>query len=124
MLQAYLAQLDVEVDMVEDGRAAVEAFKQSDYDIVLLDIQMPVMNGEDALTEIRRFERENKLVSKPVMALTANVMPDQVNRYTALGFDAHTEKPIDPAALEATMRRLITGYQLRRDAQPSRKSAG
>ena len=124
VLQAYLAQLDVEVDMVEDGRAAVEAFKQTDYDIVLLDIQMPVMNGEDALTEIRRFERENKLVSKPVMALTANVMPDQVNRYTALGFDAHTEKPIDPAALEATMRRLITGYQLRRDAQPSRKSAG
>ena len=122
VLRAYLAQLGIEVDMVGDGRAAVEAFKTDVYDLLLLDIQMPIMNGEDALTAIRQFEREQNRVPKPVIALTANVMSDQVARYTRLGFDGHTEKPIDPAKLEANIRQLVEGYRVRRDARPLRES--
>ncbi|WP_138511623.1 ATP-binding protein [Maricaulis alexandrii] len=122
VLRAYLAQLGIEVDMVSDGRAAVEAFRTSDYDLVLLDIQMPVMNGEDALTEIRRFEREQNRVPKPVIALTANVMSDQVARYTRLGFDGHTEKPIDPDKLEGKIRQLVEGYRVRREARPLKEN--
>ncbi|WP_203291914.1 ATP-binding protein [Maricaulis parjimensis] len=122
VLRAYLAQLGVEVDMVPNGQAAVEAFQARDYDLVLLDIQMPVMNGEDAASTIRQFEREQDRVPKPIVALTANVMSDQVARYTRLGFDAHTEKPIDPAKLEQTMRQLVEGYRVRRDARPMRES--
>ena len=122
VLRSYLADLGINTDMVADGQAAIDAFKAGDYDLVLMDIQMPVMNGEDALSAIRQFERDQNRVPKPVIALTANVMSDQVARYTRLGFDAHTEKPIHPANLERVIRQLIEGYRVRRDARPSKKS--
>ncbi|WP_291844997.1 ATP-binding protein [Maricaulis sp.] len=119
VLKAYLDKMKVELDMVENGEEAVHAFRTKPFDIVLLDIQMPVMNGEDALSEIRAFERAENRLPTPVLALTANVMADQVNRYAMLGFDAYTEKPLNPDALERTMRRLLLGNQLRRSARPS-----
>ena len=119
VLKAYLDKLGVELQMVENGAAAVAAFQHDPFDLVLLDIQMPVMNGEDAIREIRAFERAENRLPTPVIALTANVMTDQVNRYAMLGFDAHTEKPLSPEGLERTMRRLLLGTQIRRSARPS-----
>lgn len=119
VLKAYLDKLGVELQMVENGAAAVAAFQHGQFDLVLLDIQMPVMNGEDAIREMRAFERAENRLPTPVIALTANVMTDQVNRYAMLGFDAHTEKPLSPEGLERTMRRLLLGTQIRRSARPS-----
>ncbi|OLF73879.1 hypothetical protein AWH62_06895 [Maricaulis sp. W15] len=122
VLKAYLDKMKVDLEMVENGEEAVAAFRREHFDIVLLDIQMPVMNGEDALSEMRNFERADSRLPTPVMALTANVMADQVNRYAMLGFDAHTEKPLSPEALERTMRRLLRGNQIRRSARPATAS--
>jgi CheY-like chemotaxis protein len=119
VLKAYLDKLAVDLTMVENGAEAVTAFLNEDYDLVLLDIQMPIKNGEDALSEIRAFERDQGRLPTPVVALTANVMADQVNRYAMLGFDAHTEKPLSPEGLERTMRRLLMGTNLRRSARPA-----
>ena len=119
VLKAYLDKLNVDLRLVENGAEAVAAFREAPFDLVLLDIQMPVMNGEDALCEIRALERRENRLPTPVLALTANVMADQVNRYAMLGFDAHTEKPLRPDALERTMRRLLLGTRLRRAARPS-----
>jgi|GEM_PF-2442277 len=119
VLKAYLDKLAVDLTMVENGAEAVTAFLNEQYDLVLLDIQMPVKNGEDAVTEIRAFERDQGRLPTPVVALTANVMADQVNRYAMLGFDAHTEKPLSPEGLERTMRRLLMGTILRRSARPA-----
>lgn len=119
VLKAYLDKLSVDLTMVENGEEAVTAFREGRYDLVLLDIQMPVKNGEDALSEIRAFERAESRLPTPVMAITANVMADQVNRYAMLGFDAHTEKPLNPEALERTMRRLLLGHHIRRSARPA-----
>ena len=104
VLKAYLDRLGAQVEMTHDGRAAVEAYGAGEYDLLLLDIQMPVMNGEDALAAIRKQEQETGRQPTPAIALTANVMTDQVARYRAQGFNDHAEKPIDPAALERAMR--------------------
>ena len=119
VLKAYLDKLGVELHMVENGEEAVTAFKREPFDLVLMDIQMPVKNGEDAIQDIRAFERAEHRLPTPVVALTANVMTDQVNRYAMLGFDAHTEKPLSPEGLERTMRRLLLGTQIRRSARPA-----
>ncbi len=119
VLKAYLDKLGVELRMEENGADALEAFRQARFDIVLLDIQMPVMNGEDALQGMRAFERAENRLPTPVVAITANVMTDQVNRYAMLGFDAFTEKPLSPEGLERTMRRLLLGTKIRRSARPS-----
>ncbi|WP_323762239.1 ATP-binding protein [Maricaulis sp.] len=119
VLKAYLDKLSVDLTMVENGEEAVSAFRTGRYDIVLLDIQMPVQNGEDALSEIRAIERAEGRLPTPTVAITANVMADQVNRYAMLGFDAHTEKPLNPEALERTMRRLLLGNHIRRSSRPA-----
>ncbi|MHA6287262.1 ATP-binding protein [Maricaulis sp. CAU 1757] len=119
VLDAYLARLDVEVDMVEDGREAVEHFRANSYDLILLDIQMPELNGEEAISAMRDIERREKRLRTPVVALTANVMVDHVSRYRQLGFDAHVEKPLRPDVLEATMTRLLQQHDIRRSRRAS-----
>jgi len=107
VIQALLGQFDVEVDLVSNGREAVDRYAEAAFDLLVFDIQMPEMNGEDAIREIRKQRQANGQPQTPALALTANVMVEQVAGYAAAGFDAHLEKPIDPAALSATLRRLL-----------------
>ncbi len=81
--------------IVSDGQEAVDAFKVGDFDLVLMDIQMPVLNGEQALKAIRIHEEAVGAMNPvPVVALTANALEHQVENYLALGFETHISKPI------------------------------
>lgn len=90
VLESMLAPTEAQVDMVENGKLALEAVEQHHYDLVLMDIQMPVMDGIEACRLIK-----DKKPDLPVIALTADVMTQDVERYLQYGFIEHIGKPID-----------------------------
>jgi signal transduction histidine kinase/ActR/RegA family two-component response regulator len=95
MLDGGLAALT----SVEDGAQAVEAFRGGQFDLVLMDMQMPVMDGLAAIREIRRIEAASRLRRTPVIMLTANALPEHISDAAAAGADAHLAKPFTANAL-------------------------
>jgi two-component system, sensor histidine kinase len=88
-----------DVVVTEDGEAALRAYRDQDFDLVLMDTQMPVMDGLTAIQEIRQRERAAGRVRIPIISLTANAMPHQVEACLAAGADLHLAKPITVSAL-------------------------
>jgi signal transduction histidine kinase/ActR/RegA family two-component response regulator len=99
VLKTVMHSLGVQPLVVENGRLAVEAWAREPFDLILMDIQMPEMDGVAATQEIRRREAQAGLERTPIVALSANVMKHQVAEYLAAGMDAHLAKPIDIASL-------------------------
>jgi two-component system, sensor histidine kinase and response regulator len=92
------------VDVVEDGRAAVEATAGQAYDVVLMDVQMPVLDGLEATRAIRRREREQRAARRlPIVAMTANAMKGDRERCLAAGMDEYLAKPVRAELLHATL---------------------
>ena len=85
------------VEVVGDGRAAVEAVRAGTYDVVLMDVHMPDMDGLAATREIRRLADGKHAI--PIIALSASALPEETQACVAAGMDAYLAKPIDPAAL-------------------------
>jgi CheY-like chemotaxis protein len=113
VLRAVMDSLDIDLDIVPDGRQAVEAWKNGRYDLILMDIQMPIMDGIAAAREIRAAERAEKRARTPIVALTANALSHQVAEYLASGMDGHVAKPIEIAklyeAISAALNAAATG---------------
>ncbi len=99
VLEAMIGILGLDLDVVGDGREAIDAWETSDYDLILMDIQMPVMDGIQATREIRRRELATGRKRTPIVAVSANVMTHQVAEYIAAGMDDHVPKPIQLARL-------------------------
>ena len=85
-----LKKADLNVTKVENGQEAVDVVKTQEFDLILMDIQMPVMDG---LTATKIIRTELNMQEIPIIALTANVLPDQVEEYLAEGFSAFVGKP-------------------------------
>jgi len=94
------------VIIAENGKKAVEALSSSHFDIVLMDIQMPVMDGISATAEIRRMEQETG-EHTPIVAITANVMKGDRERYLAKGMDDYIPKPIMAEELYKAMEKWV-----------------
>ena len=95
----------------ENGERVLEAFEQSapgDYDMILMDVQMPVMNGYDATRAIRRSTHE-LAKTIPIIAMTANAFSEDIQYSLAAGMNAHVSKPVDMKTLEKTIRRIKIG---------------
>ena len=107
VLKAIVEPMDVELAMVGDGRAAVEAWQTGDFDVILMDIQMPVMDGIAASKAIRAIEKTEKRQRTPILALTANALVHQVEEYLAAGMDGHVAKPIEISKLYDAMSRAL-----------------
>jgi signal transduction histidine kinase/ActR/RegA family two-component response regulator len=107
VLKTLLHQIGVEPVVVDDGVQALEAWETSHWDVILMDVQMPRMDGLAATRAIREREAAEGRPRTPIIALTANAMAHQIAEYTAAGMDSHVAKPIDArklfAALEATL---------------------
>ncbi|THD77534.1 MAG: response regulator [Phenylobacterium sp.] len=110
VLQTLLRQLGADILIVEDGQAAVEAYGSGVWDVVLMDVQMPRMDGPTATRAIRALERAIRRPRTPILALTANAMAHQTAEYYAAGMDAVIPKPIQVeqliAALEAALAEM------------------
>jgi signal transduction histidine kinase/ActR/RegA family two-component response regulator len=112
VLKTLLHQIGVEPVVVSDGEAAVDAWETSDWDVILMDIQMPVMDGPTATHYIRQREAETGRRRTPIIALTANAMSHQVSEYLDAGMDGHVAKPIEAARLfEALQSALVPAEQ-------------
>ena len=99
VVEAYLKNTQHRIDVADNGEIAVAKFKSGDYDLVLMDIQMPVMDGYTATKEIRIWEEENGLSPTPIVALTASVFLEARERSLAAGCTAHISKPVKKATL-------------------------
>ena len=105
VLKAILAQAGITPTLVANGAQAVEAWLKHDWDVVLMDVHMPVMDGVAATQGIRGLETAEGRPRTPIIALTANAMGHQVQALLADGFDDHVAKPIDVAMLFAALDR-------------------
>ncbi|MDZ4371797.1 MAG: ATP-binding protein, partial [Phenylobacterium sp.] len=97
LVTAILGGMGVALETVEDGAQAVEAAREGGYDLILMDVHMPVMDGLDATRAIRALKGAAGRI--PIIALTANVQPEQVERCRQAGMDDHVGKPIQVAEL-------------------------
>ena len=84
---------------MDDGRAAVDAFASGDYDLVLMDMQMPEMDGLTATRLIRDHEIRGRRPRTPLAMLTANALPEHVQASLQAGADRHIAKPVTPSGL-------------------------
>jgi signal transduction histidine kinase/ActR/RegA family two-component response regulator len=98
-----------ELEMVANGREAVVAWEATPFDAILMDIQMPVMDGIAATRAIRAAELSLGRRRTPIIALSANALTHQVNEYLDAGMDAHIAKPIELAKLQAALEAVLMG---------------
>ncbi|WP_371362286.1 Sensor histidine kinase RcsC [Sporomusa rhizae] len=99
LVESYLKKTPHQVDVAVNGEVAVEKFKRSKYDLILMDMQMPVMDGYQATQSIRDWERLQQLQRTPIVALTAYALQDDATKTRATGCDAHLVKPIKKKVL-------------------------
>jgi CheY-like chemotaxis protein len=107
ILESLLAPLRGSLTLVANGREAVEAVKGGGYELVLMDIQMPLMNGVEATRAIRAWEAETGRRPIPILAVTANLMADQVQDYLNAGMNGVIAKPIETGRLIAAMTEAV-----------------
>jgi two-component system sensor histidine kinase/response regulator len=113
LIQWYLKDCTHEIVFVEDGQGAVEQFRNHDFDLILMDLQMPVMDGLSATRAIRAIERGHGTCKIPIIALSANASAKDVRLSLEAGCHTHLPKPISKL-------RLLTALEQYADAEPDR----
>lgn len=127
LIQAYLNKTNFKVDVVENGLECLEKFKNEKYDLVLMDIQMPVMDGYTATREIRRYEMELGLKATPVIALTAHAFKGDEQKSIDAGCNCHLIKPIKKQTLIDAIHKYVplhANYTPATDGEKAAFSAG
>ena len=99
LIQAYLKKSPHRLTMAENGKEALESFQARSFDLVLLDMQMPVMDGYTAAREMRALETRERRVPTPIVALTANALKGEAEKCLAAGCNRHLSKPIQKGVL-------------------------
>ena len=107
VLKTLLEQAGQELLIVENGAEAVAAWRSEPWDVVLMDVQMPVMDGPTATRTIRRLEAADGRPRTPIVGLTANAMAHQIVEYRAAGMDAVVTKPIQVRELFETLQAVL-----------------
>ena len=106
LIKAYLKNTPHSVDEAENGSIAVDMCKQTDYDIIFMDVQMPVMDGHEATRLIRSWEKEQNKARTKIISLTAHAIREEVEKCLAAGCDSHLSKPIKKATLLSTIKEM------------------
>lgn len=109
LIELYFKKTDCTLDFAVDGREAVNRFKEASYDLILMDIQMPVMDGYAATREIRSIEREQELLPIPIVAVTANAFKEDQLRCLDAGCTGYLAKPISKAGLLLCVTQQLKG---------------
>jgi len=120
VVQKYLHKLKHKVTCAADGQQAIELFTQQRYDVVLMDIQMPVMDGVEAMRRIREVETGRYT---PVIALTAHALAGDRERYLAAGMDEYIAKPLQIGELQAKLER-VTAFDITMLTSAEESAAG
>jgi signal transduction histidine kinase/CheY-like chemotaxis protein len=102
-----LKNLETNISIASNGQEVVKLFKENRYDIVLMDIEMPIMSGVEATIEIIAYEKEFNKPHTPIVALTANTLQKDKERYLANGMDEYLEKPLQIKNLKAILQKYF-----------------
>jgi len=106
LIMAVLNNFGLNVTIANNGEEAIKLRKENDYDMIFMDIQMPVMGGVEATQKILEYEEENSLKHIPIIALTANALAGDKEKYMSQGMDDYTTKPLDIKAIEELIIRF------------------
>jgi len=109
LIQAYLKKLPYVIEEAENGEQAVQKFQEAEFDIVLMDVQMPVMDGRQATRRIRSWENETGKTPTPVIALTAHAIQEEIDGCLQAGCDAHLAKPVKKSVLIEAIQKAGSG---------------
>ncbi len=104
----HLLQDVAQAEVAMDGRQGLQKFQEQDFDLVLMDIQMPVMDGLAAVRAMRRWEREQGRPPTPMAALTAHARGQEAAACLEAGFDRHAPKPLTREGLHLLMQKLVS----------------
>jgi len=107
VITSLLEEMGYRADVVSDGKGAVEAFKFIPYDVVLMDLQMPEMDGFEASLQIRLLKRQDSRRTA-IIAITSHTRKEDREKCLAWGFDDYLPKPILPLELKAAIERAVT----------------
>ncbi|MCP4692728.1 MAG: response regulator, partial [Desulfobacterales bacterium] len=124
VIRLYLKNRAVELDMAEDGKIALEKFKSRKYDVVLMDIEMPVMNGLEATRAIRDFEKKTNAPGAPIIALTAHAFKEHQRKCFEAGCDDFLTKPLKKANLFEALDKILANAVGGDDAPPGGAGRG
>ncbi len=103
LIRAYLKKTEHTLEEAENGEIALEKFINNQFDVVFMDIQMPVMDGHEATKRIRAWEQSNSRDKTPIIALTAHAIKEEIDRCIASGCDSHLGKPVKKKTLLETL---------------------
>jgi CheY-like chemotaxis protein len=107
VIKGMLARLELDVDVVADGQAAVDAVCDKQYSAIIMDCQMPVLDGYEATAAIRKLAEENKVKDLPIIALTANAMIGDKEKCLDSGMDDFLPKPVTLETLGPMVRKWL-----------------
>jgi signal transduction histidine kinase/DNA-binding response OmpR family regulator/CHASE1-domain containing sensor protein len=107
LILAYLMRTNHVIDVAENGEIAVEKFIRGNYDLVLMDLEMPVMDGYTATRKIREWELEKGVAATPIVALTAHALSEHTVKATEAGCNEHLAKPLKKAVLMKTIEKFL-----------------
>jgi CheY-like chemotaxis protein/signal transduction histidine kinase len=120
VIRGMLGKLDVEPDLVSNGRDALRALQRQSYDLVLMDCEMPVLDGFAATAQLRAWEAAQKRPRTPVVALTAHILGEHRERALQAGMDGHMAKPVELSQLREVVEHWVAVKEQRqRAAQPA-----
>jgi CheY-like chemotaxis protein len=124
LIRSYLRKTPYRLDEANDGKVATEMTFAGDYDLILMDIQMPEMDGYTAVRNIRAWEARTDRARIPIIALTASALDEAVRHTKEVGFDLHVSKPVKRATLlnaiaEAWLKKAHDQARLTADASIS-----
>ncbi|MEA3491363.1 MAG: ATP-binding protein [Campylobacterota bacterium] len=107
LILVTLERFGIDVTLASNGSEALEFRKKIDFDIIFMDIQMPVMNGIEATKAILEYEAENSLKHVPIVALTANALKGDREKYLKIGMDSYASKPLNLNEIKNTIAELL-----------------
>ncbi len=108
VIRTLFEQIGIDVDFAENGQIAYNMWVSNHYDVIIMDVQMPIWDGLKSTKSIRAFERKFRRPRTPIVALSANSMPHQIEEHLKSGMDAHASKPISFEQLLASIDNAIS----------------
>ena len=114
VLKTILSGFDMDLVFANNGQEAVEMYLQEEFDIILMDLQMPIMDGLSATSSIREIEKDNNRKRTPILALSANAMSHHIEETKTADMDGHVAKPI---RLEILLNKIDEAITMHEDCE-------
>ncbi len=108
LIEFMLEVMGIKVFVVSNGLEAFEIVQKKNFDLILMDINMPIMNGMEATEKILEYEKEKNLIHTPIVALTANAIKGDKEKFLSYGMDGYLSKPIDKNELDLILRNYLS----------------